>query len=77
MLSYFNKLKRHHKILFATIIGLSVILFWRGIWGLVDLLTTPMYVGEHYYVYLSSFVASTIIGLLVLIGSDVAIRELA
>lgn len=76
MLNYFNRLKRHHKIIFALIIGFSVVLFWRGVWGLVDILTTPMYLGEHYNIYLTSFLSSVIIGLLILIASDFVIREL-
>ncbi len=76
MLDYFNRLKEHHKIIFALIIGFSVILFWRGIWGLADMLTTPMYGGEHYQIYFTSFLGSAIIGLLILIASGFVIKEL-
>lgn len=77
MLKYFNKLKSHHQIMFSVVIGFSIVLFWRGIWGLMDLLTTPMYAGEYYSVYLASFLGSAIIGLLVLAGSGLLMKELA
>ena len=76
MLRYFNKLMRHHQLLFALIGGFSLIIFWRGLWGLVDALTTPMYAGPDYSVYLFSFTASAIAGLLVLMATDMVIKEL-
>jgi len=57
------------KRLFALIIGTAVILFWRGIWGLADKLLFPNN-------YLLSSTVSVIAGLLILLATHHAIKEL-
>ncbi|MFH1586880.1 MAG: hypothetical protein ABID38_03425 [Candidatus Diapherotrites archaeon] len=32
----FQRLKEHHQIIFAIIIGTAIIIFWRGAWVLAD-----------------------------------------
>lgn len=41
MLEKFKKLKRSKKIIISIIIAISVIGFWRGIWGFMDLYIFP------------------------------------
>ncbi len=37
----FKNLEAHHKFLFAVIVGVGVISFWRGLWLLMDLFIFP------------------------------------
>ena len=41
MFKKISKLKTHHQIIFAIIIATAVILFWRGVWGILDLFLLP------------------------------------
>ncbi|MBI4018854.1 MAG: hypothetical protein HY364_01205 [Candidatus Aenigmarchaeota archaeon] len=36
-----RKLSRNHKLLFALVISFGIILFWRGVWGLLDIYLFP------------------------------------
>ena len=68
----FNKLKRMKPVkqtLFAVIIAFAVISFWRGVWGLMDEYLFP---SNHQV----SFWASLFIGLIILVGTHYAVKEL-
>ncbi len=41
MFKDFSKLKNKHKAIFAIIIALAVVSFWRGAWGLLDIYLFP------------------------------------
>ncbi|PIQ76242.1 hypothetical protein COU78_04755 [Candidatus Peregrinibacteria bacterium CG10_big_fil_rev_8_21_14_0_10_49_24] len=41
MISKISTFKRKHKLIFALIIGLSVVSFWRGAWGIMDVYIFP------------------------------------
>ncbi|PIT86876.1 MAG: hypothetical protein COU33_00735 [Candidatus Magasanikbacteria bacterium CG10_big_fil_rev_8_21_14_0_10_43_6] len=41
MLKKFHSLKKKHRVPFAILIGFSVILFWRGAWGILDVYLFP------------------------------------
>lgn len=69
MFRHFAKLEKSHQTLFALIIGASVVMFWRGMWGLLDLFLFP---GNAHVSYFVSFAA----GILVLTGCDYLVREL-
>jgi len=69
MLAAFKQLKAHHQKLFAIIIGTAMIMFWRGVWGLLDLYLLPNNLGL-------SFLLSAVIGLGILVVCDVLIKEL-
>lgn len=56
----YQKLNKHEKIIFALIIGIGIISFWRGIWALSDNL---LFQGEP----VKSAVTSIIIGMAILI----------
>jgi len=68
----FQALENHHKVIFAVIIGAALILFWRGIWGLADLVG-PLVLFNNPWFYFS---AMAIIGFLVLAGSGLLMKEL-
>ena len=65
----FSKLKTKHQILFAIIISFAVVAVWRGFWGLMDLYLLP----ENYEL---SLWTSLIIGLIILVSTHYAVREL-
>lgn len=65
----FSKLKTKHQILFAILIAFAVIAVWRGFWGLMDIYLFP----ENYEL---SLWVSLIIGLIILISSHYAVKEL-
>lgn len=58
-----------HQVIFAVIIGFSVISFWRGAWGLMDLYLFP----DDYHI---SLWISIIIGILILIITNYVVKEL-
>ncbi|MBN1463760.1 MAG: hypothetical protein JW922_08835 [Paludibacteraceae bacterium] len=64
-----NKLKKRHRPFFAFIIGTSVVLFWRGMWGLLDIYFIP----EKPVV---SYALSMVIGLTMLYITHYWIKEL-
>lgn len=41
MFTGLKKLEAKHQTIFAVVIGFSVICFWRGIWGLLDIYLFP------------------------------------
>ena len=65
----FKDMEAHHQLLFSLVIGFAVVSFWRGIWGLWDEYILP---GNY---LLSSWI-SLIIGLLILVGTHYATKEL-
>jgi len=69
----FQALKSHHQVIFAVLIGAALILFWRGIWGLADLVA-PIILFNNPWLYFSAMV---VIGFLILAGSGLLMRELA
>lgn len=66
---FHSKHKLHHKLLTALGIGVSVILFWRGIWGLMDLYLFPSNLAVSYAVLL-------VIGFVVLYVTHYIVNEL-
>jgi uncharacterized membrane protein len=70
MFKRISKFKTHHRILFSIVIGFSVVAFWRGAWGLMDVYVFP----DNYE--LSSW-ASLILGIVVLYITHSIIKELA
>ena len=64
-----RRLKAHHHIIFAIIIGFAIISFWRGIWGLLDIYLFPSNL-------VLSLWASTILGALILIITRYLIKGL-
>lgn len=68
----FNKIKEMKpakQIAFAVLIAFAVISFWRGIWGLMDEFLLPSN-------YRLSLLISLIIGLVILVTTHYATKEL-
>ncbi len=59
----------HHKIFMSIGIGLSVIAFWRGAWGLMDLYLFP---NDPTLSFLSSFA----VGIVILHSTHYIVQEL-
>ncbi|OGH16511.1 MAG: hypothetical protein A3C30_04975 [Candidatus Levybacteria bacterium RIFCSPHIGHO2_02_FULL_40_18] len=66
---YKIKYKIHHKLIMAIGIGIAVVSFWRGAWGLMDIYLFP----ENPTL---SFSASFIIGFVILYITHYIVREL-
>ncbi len=64
-----TKHKLHHKLIMAVGIGISVVSFWRGAWGLMDIYFFPNNPTL-------SFSASFVIGFIVLYLTHYIIQEL-
>lgn len=69
MLRRIDQMKSHHKLFFAVLVGFAVIAFWRGVWGLMDEFLFP----ENYQL---SLILSIIIGLVILVATEYATKEL-
>jgi hypothetical protein len=69
MLSKIIKLEARHQTIFAVIIAFAVILFWRGVWGLMDLYLIP----ENAEL---SFLVSIAVGLGILVATHYVTKEL-
>lgn len=62
-------MKPRHQIFFALLIAFAVISFWRGVWGLMDEYLFPKD-------YQLSLWVSLVLGVLILIITNYATREL-
>lgn len=68
--SGFRKLKHHNQLLFGIIISAAIIIYWRGLWALYDLFWDYL-LPEH---RVTAALASVLIGLFILVGSDYAVK---
>lgn len=57
------------QILFALLIGLAVVTFWRGVWGLLDLYLFPNDMELSLWI-------SVIVSIVVLIATHYTVKEL-
>ena len=69
MFRRFKKLKPHHQVMMALLIGIAVVLFWRGIWGIFDLYLFP----ENLEL---SMWTSIVLGLIILSATHYITKEL-
>ena len=69
MYNKFKRMSNFKQILSALLIGFAVVSFWRGVWELLDLYLLPK---NH---ELSVWV-SLVIGIVILITTHYAVREL-
>ena len=70
MFTVISKMKKGRQTIFAVVIAFAVISFWRGIWGLQEEYLFP---GDRNL----SLWASVLIGLVILVITHKAARELA
>jgi hypothetical protein len=69
VLQKFHELETKHQLIVALLIAFAVISFWRGIWGLMDEFLFPKDLPVSYLV-------SLILGLIILILTGYATKEL-
>jgi hypothetical protein len=69
MLKKFSQLKTKHQLIFAVLVAFAVVSFWRGVWGLMDELLFP----DNYQL---SLWTSVFLGLIILVGTGYATKEL-
>ncbi len=69
MFNKISKMKRRHQTLFAILIGVAVVSFWRGVWGLLDEYLFP----NHYEI---SLWISLIAGFAILVATHYITEEL-
>ncbi len=72
LFSGFRKLRRHNQMLFGLVVSAAIILYWRGLWELYDLVFAYS-LPEH---RVTSALISIFLGLIILIGLDYAVRGL-
>ncbi|MBR9691375.1 hypothetical protein GOV06_01180 [Candidatus Woesearchaeota archaeon] len=65
----FKNLKKNQKRIFAVVIAIGIVLFWRGIWGLADLFILPS--NE-----LLSYIVSVAAAITILLSSHYMIKGL-
>lgn len=65
----FKNFKKNHPNLYSIVIGAAIIMFWRGLWGLMDLYLFP---GNPAL----SFITSAAVGLLLLWVNDFRLKEI-
>lgn len=61
--------KKKHKLTYSIITGLGIIVFWRGIWGIMD---TYFFPNNE----LLSYSLSILLGFLILYLNDFSLKEL-
>ncbi len=69
----FELLRKRNKVLFTLIVGGSIILFWKGMWGLFDIIFDEWLFHNHLF---WSNMAASIIGLIVLVSAGLALEKL-
>ncbi|MDP3916821.1 MAG: hypothetical protein Q8Q42_00870 [Nanoarchaeota archaeon] len=63
-----KKMERWQQILVSLIIGIAVVSFWRGLWGLFDVYVSPSNpLIRFWFLFLAGFV--------VLVGTHHAVKE--
>ena len=65
----FRKMKKTHPNINAIIVGLAIVIFWRGAWGLLDLYFFP---GNETL----SYIISIFLGLFLLFIDDFKLKEI-
>lgn len=65
----FQWLKSNHPNWYSIVVGFLIILFWRGIWGLMDIYLFP---GNES----TSYIVSGVVGLLLLYLNDFRLKEI-
>lgn len=60
LIKNFHKFEDHHQVIIALVLGIAVVIFWRGIWNLVDMYLIPKWP-------VLSAIVSIISGLIILV----------
>ena len=70
----FTMLRRRNKILFTVIVAAAIVLFWKGMWGIFDIVFDEWIMGGHTF---WSNVAAAIVGTAVLSAAGLVLKKLA
>lgn len=65
----YRRFKRKHKVLHILLVALAVVMFWRGVWGILD---TYFFPGNT----LASYLSSIVIAFVILYFDDFHLKEL-
>ncbi len=65
----YRKFKRKHKVFHILLVASAVIMFWRGVWGILDMYFFP---GNP----LASYVSSIVVAIAILYFDDFHLKEL-
>ena len=68
----FVKLKHSHQFTFTLIIGVALISFWRGVWGVIDHFALAFFPGKELLAYVLAMAA----GVSILFVSGHLMKEL-
>lgn len=69
----FERLKKRNKILFTFITAFAIVLFWKGSWGLADIILDSVIFGGHIF---WSNLTALIIGTVLLGGGGVLLEKI-
>jgi len=69
----FTDLRKRNKVLFTVIVSFAVILFWKGAWGILEIIFDEWFFRGHVF---WSNIAAVIIGLAVLSAAGLILDKL-
>ena len=70
----FANLRKRNKVLFTIIVSISIIMFWKGAWGIIDIIFDEFLFQGH--VFWSNLFAA-IIGIAILSAAGLVLDKLA
>ncbi len=70
----FTNMRKRNKIMFTLVAAVSIILFWKGVWGLSEIIFDEWLFQNHLF---WSNLAATAVGLFVLSGAGILLEKLA
>jgi len=73
MREVFQNMKKHNKVLFSVIVAAAIILFWKGTWGIADIVFDEWIFQGHLF---WSNLTAAFVGILILLGAGVLLDRL-
>lgn len=70
----FLNLRRRNKVLFTLVVAVAIILFWKGVWVLADIVFDEWLFAGH---LVWSNLAAAVCGMIVLAGAGVLLEKLS
>jgi len=70
----FKVLRRRNKVLFTLIVATLIVVFWKGVWGLTDIVFDEWLFRDHLF---WSNLAAIIISIILLSGAGVLLEKIA
>ena len=69
----FSDLRKRNKVLFTIIVALAIILFWKGAWGVMDIIFDEWFFRGHLF---WSNIAAALIGIAILSAAGIILDRL-